>query len=188
MLDREVDDGAANLHGLVEAWQERSPLLDEDQGSELALVVFEQELASFKLDFGVAPGYRDVVDAQVTLVPSSQLEDSLARAGTDYVNDSRVVLLLRQTFEHHEVALRLFVLNQIVGADAAVLGLGLQLQRVRSFTNLALKRLPEESLEVARHFGLLAGFEPSGEAGEVDLAHGSRAFARSEQRVVFAGF
>ena len=62
MLNREVDHRAANLHRLVVPWQERRPLFDEDKRAKLALVVFEQELSSFKLDFGMAARHRYIVD------------------------------------------------------------------------------------------------------------------------------
>ena len=62
MLDREVDDRAADLNSLVETWQERCTLFDEDKCAKLALVVFKEELSSFKLDFGMAARHRDIID------------------------------------------------------------------------------------------------------------------------------
>ena len=62
MLDREVDDGAADLHRLVVPWQKRCPLFDEDKRAKLALVVFEEELSSFKLDLCMAARHGYIVD------------------------------------------------------------------------------------------------------------------------------
>ena len=42
---------------------------------------------------------------------TTQLENSLAWRRANYVDDSRVILLLRKRFEHHVVTLRLVVLD-----------------------------------------------------------------------------
>ena len=99
----------------------------------------------------MASRHRDIVDTQVTLVATAQLKHGLARRRANYVDDSRVILLLGETFEHHVVALRLVVLDQVICVDKAaiVLTLGLHLQRVWRLADLALERFPEERLEVA---------------------------------------
>ena len=77
MLDREVDDRAADLHSFVIPGQERGSLLDEDKGSKFALVIFQKELAPLKFDFRVAAANRDVIDAQVAFMATAQLEHCL---------------------------------------------------------------------------------------------------------------
>ena len=129
-------------------------MLDQDECSKFALVVFKQELASFKLNFRVAPRHRDIIDSQITLMPPAQLEYSFAGARAYYMNNSGVVLLLRERFQHHEVSLGFFVLDEVVCADQSAGGaigtasLALHLQWVGRLANLALERLPEERLEV----------------------------------------
>ena len=129
-------------------------MLDQDECSKFALVVFKQELASFKLNFRVAPRHRDIIDSQITLMPPAQLEYSFAGARAYYMNNSGVVLLLRERFQHHKVSLGFFVLDQVVCADQSAggaigtAGLALHLQWVGRLANLALERLPEERLEV----------------------------------------
>ena len=54
MLYREINHRAADLHRLVVPGQKRCPLFDEDKRAKLALIVFEQELSSFKLDLCMA--------------------------------------------------------------------------------------------------------------------------------------
>lgn len=93
-FDREVDHGAAHLHGLVEAGQQRGALLDEDKRTKLALVVLKKELAALEFDFSVAPGHRDVVYPEVTFMSSTKLEDSLGRRRTDYMNNSGCIFFL----------------------------------------------------------------------------------------------
>ena len=129
-------------------------MLDQDECSKFALVVFKQELASFKLNFRVAPRHRDIIDSQITLMPPAQLEYSFAGARANYMNNSGVVLLLRERFQHHKVTLGFFVLDEVVCADKSAggaigtAGLALHLQWVGRLANLALERLPEERLEV----------------------------------------
>ena len=143
-------------------------MLDQDECTKFALVVFKQELASFKLNFRVAPRHRDIIDSQITLMPPAQLEHSFAGARAYYMNNSGVVLLLRERFQHHEVSLGFFVLDQVVcldqpasiGGAIGAAGLALHLQWVGRLANLALERLPEERLEVGAHFRLLPGLEP----------------------------
>jgi len=57
VLHREVDDGSTHLDGFVETGQEGGSLLDEHKCAELALVILEQEFASFELNLGVAAGH-----------------------------------------------------------------------------------------------------------------------------------
>ena len=122
---REVYDSAPNLHGFVVERQQRGPLFHENQRSELRCVVFEEELAILKLDFGMAATDRNIIDPQVALVAAPELEHCLLRARPDYVDDPAVVLFLRKTFEDHVVALWLVVLYQVV-----VPSIGLHHQRV----------------------------------------------------------
>lgn len=64
-FDREVDNCAAYLYRLVKPWQEGSSLLNQNQGTEFALVVFKKKAASFELDLRVAAGDGDIVDPKV---------------------------------------------------------------------------------------------------------------------------
>lgn len=91
---------------------------------------------------------------------TTQLENSLAWRRANYVDDSRVILLLRKRFEHHEVTLRLIVLDKVIGLDIARGRLSLHLQWVRSLADLTLECLPEEGLEVGGDLGLLASLQP----------------------------
>ena len=77
MLNREVNHSASYLHGFVEARKQGSPLLDQNERTELALVILKQELSSFELDFGVASGHTNVVNSEVALVATAQFEDGL---------------------------------------------------------------------------------------------------------------
>ena len=152
MLDREVDDSAADLHGLVEAGQKWRSLLHQNQSTKLALVIFKQELSSLELDFRVASRDGDVIDSQIALVASSKLEDCLAGTGPNYVDNSGVILLLRKTLQHHEVALRLLILHQVISVP-----LGFHHERISGLTDLALESLPEVGAEVGRDLRLLTG-------------------------------
>ena len=92
-------------------------------------------------------------------MPPAQLEHSFAGARANYMNNSGVVLLLRERFQHHKVSLGFFVLDQVVcldqpasiGGAIGAAGLALHLQWVGRLANLALERLPEERLEVRAH-------------------------------------
>ena len=97
VFDGEVDDSSTNLHGFVEARQKRRPLLYEHECAKLALVILKQEFSSLELDFCVAARHRNVINTQVTFMPTAELKDCLASTGPNYVDDTRVVFLLRQT-------------------------------------------------------------------------------------------
>lgn len=101
------------------------------------MVILEHELAVFKLDLRMATTNRDVVDTEITLVSSSKLEYLLLGRRSNYVDNTRVVLLLVETLEHKVISLLLLVLDQVV-----VPALRFQHQWVRLLADLALKRLP----------------------------------------------
>ena len=126
------------MHSLVETWQQWCALLHQDESAKFALVIFEQELASFEFYFRVAARDRDVVDSQIALVAAAQLEHSLVERGLDNVNDSGRVFLLTETFKNHIVALWSLILDQIVSLIFC-----LHHQRVGRLADLALKGLPE---------------------------------------------
>ena len=139
----------------------------------------------------MAPRHGYIVDTQIALVATAQFENGLALRRTNYVDDSRVILLLGETFEDHVVALRLIILDQVVCFhEAAICGttLGLHLQWVRRLADLALERFPEERLEVVLDFGLLARLQPARQAAVVNLTDRSSALARAEKGVLPGGF
>jgi len=53
-------------------------------------------------------------------VPPSELECVLSVAGADDVDYSACVLLLVETLQHQEVALRLFIVDQVISARASL--------------------------------------------------------------------
>lgn len=52
-------------------------MLDKDEGAKFTLIVLKEELSFLKLDLGVTTTDRDVVNTQITLVTTAELEDSL---------------------------------------------------------------------------------------------------------------
>jgi len=52
-------------------------LLDKDEGAKFTLIVLKEELSFLKLDLGVTTTHRDVVNTQITLVTTAELEDCL---------------------------------------------------------------------------------------------------------------
>ena len=138
-LHGEVDHSSTNLHRFVVSGKERSALFDQNERAKFTLVIFEEELAIFEFDFGVAPRHRDVIDAQIGLMPPSQLELLIVLRGSNDVNNATCVLFLTQRFEDHIIAWRLIVLDQIVGMP-----LRFHHQRVGTFTDFALEGFPEE--------------------------------------------
>lgn len=87
----------------------------------------------------------------------------LLRRWTDNVNDSRVVFLLRQTFEHHVITFRLVILDKI-----ELPSMGLHHEWVRCLTDFALKSAPKVSCEVRLLLGLPPNLKPGAEALKVN--------------------
>lgn len=87
----------------------------------------------------MASGHGDVINSQITLMASSKFKYVLGGTWTDDVDDPAVVFLLTQTFKHQVVANWFLVLDQVIGVT-----LSFDHKRVSIFTNLALKRFPEE--------------------------------------------
>lgn len=52
----EVDHRAADLDSLVVKWEERRPLLHEDHGAELTVIILEDKLTILELDHGMDSG------------------------------------------------------------------------------------------------------------------------------------
>lgn len=99
-LDTEIDNRSANLHGFVEVRQNGRGTSDQDESSELAHIVLEQEAVLLILYEGMASADRNVIDPQVSFMASAQLERLFGRRGLDHVDDSRGVLLLFEAFQH----------------------------------------------------------------------------------------
>ena len=165
-LHTEVYDGPADLHGLVEARHQWRARPDQHQRAELGQVVLQLEPALLQLDDRVAPRHRYVVDPQIRLMSPAQLERLLLVVGPDHVDYARRVLLLVQTLQHQEVAIRSLVVHQVVG-----LVLRPQHQGVRLLADLALERFPVVRGEVGTHLALLLHVEPVLQTVEVDVAH-----------------
>jgi len=142
---REVDYSAPNLHRLIVKWGKGRALLDQNESAEFRVVVLEHELAIFKFDARVAPTDGNIVDAQVALVAAAQLENVFLGRGANDVDNARVVLLLRQTFQHHVVALRFIIFD-----EAVVPSVGFHHERVGRLADLAFKSAPEVRREVWR--------------------------------------
>ena len=62
----------------------------------------------------MAPTNRNVIDAQVALVSSTKFENGLRWAWLYNVDNPAIVLLLRQTLEHHIVAFRFVIFDQVI--------------------------------------------------------------------------
>lgn len=154
-LDREVDHCPPHLHCFVVSREERCALLNENKGPELALVVFEHELAVVELDLRVAAGNRDVVNSEVALMATAKLEDISLRGGLDNMDDPRSVLLLVKRFEHHVVACLFFVLHELV-----LVLTSLDHQRVSFLADFTFESLPEVGAIVLRYFFLTLHFKP----------------------------
>ena len=71
------------------------------------------------------------------------------------MDDSRCVLLLTEGLEHHVVALRLLILDEVISRTVRF-----HHQRVCGLADLTLEGLPEEGGEVRRDFLLLARLQP----------------------------
>lgn len=82
-------------------------VLEEDDRAELGRVVFNVEPILFTLDNGVAPTHTDIVDSNLTLVSSSQLELSLLVRNRQQMDVSRCVLVQRHRLQQYVVALGL---------------------------------------------------------------------------------
>lgn len=97
---------------------------------------------------------------------SSKLEAVLLVVRSDDVNDSRSVLLLVETLQDKEVALRSFVVHQIVGLPKRS-----NHQRVCLLADFALKRLPIVGGKVDALLHLLLDVQPASQTVEVDEPH-----------------
>lgn len=81
-LDAEVYDSATDLNGLVIARNERGSLSDQDKGTELREIVLKVETSLWvssvrillELNDSMAPGDRDIVNAQIALMTATKLE------------------------------------------------------------------------------------------------------------------
>ena len=73
------------------------------------------------------------------------------------MDNTGCVLLLTERLEHHVVALRLLVLDEVISGARA---LGLHHKRVSRLADLTLEGLPEEGGEVRGDFLLLARLQP----------------------------
>lgn len=92
---------------------------------------------------------------------------------------SRVIFFLGEGLEDHVGPLRLIVFDQI-----KVDVLCLHEERVGSLANLALEGPPKVGREVWRHLRLPPNVQPRAKAVKVDLADGTRAFARTQEWVL----
>jgi hypothetical protein len=82
----------------------------------------------------------------------AKLEYILLWRWPNYVNDTRRVLFLIQTFKHHVVTSLLIILNKFV-----LIAISLDHKRVGLLTDFALKSLPEERTEVLQLLRLAFG-------------------------------
>lgn len=103
---------------------------------------------------------------------AAEFKNVLLVAWSDDINDSTVVFLLTQTFEHQVVAHWLLVLDKVVGPAARF-----KHQWVGILADLALERLPEESGEIRACLGLPFDLKPAAKALQVDETYRARALA-----------
>lgn len=86
-------------------------MLDQNECTKLALVIFEHELSILEFDFSVTTRHRNVINPQVRLVTTTEFENILLRGWPNNVNNSTGVFLLIETFKHHVVTFLLLVLD-----------------------------------------------------------------------------
>ena len=163
-------------------------VLKEHDGSELRGVVLDVEAILLALDDGVEARHTDVVDSDLRLVASSELELRLLRSHCQQVHISRVVLVERHRFEQ-DVVVRvasdvLVDVDYLEDLSANLEGVGVHL-----LADLALKTLPVEGPDTGsgsrlRAFLLLLRLQPVLETGEVDETDGAFALASHDQRVL----
>lgn len=97
----------------------------------------------------MATGDRDIVDSQVTLMSTAELESALVLSGNDDVDNTGSILLLMETLKHQVVAFGALVVNQIVGviAISPSCTFGTEYQRISLSADLTLEGFPIERLE-----------------------------------------
>lgn len=66
----------------------------------------------------MAAGYRDIIDSQVTLMSSAELESALILSGNNDVDYAGSILLLMETLKHQVITFGALVVNQIIGVIA----------------------------------------------------------------------
>lgn len=72
LLDLEVNDSSAHLHGLGQSWGKRESLSDEYECPELRHVILKIEPVIFEPDYCMTSRNTDVIDAQVRVMPSAE--------------------------------------------------------------------------------------------------------------------
>ena len=150
-------------------------VLEQDDGPELASVVFNIKSILFALDDSVAPTHTDVVDPDLRLVAPSQLEFTLIVGDREQVDVPRGVLVQRHRLKQDIVSS--LCLGNLVGHINNLENSLFNLEGVwiHVFADLALESLPVEGPHVLSRLGdrllLLLGQNPRFEALEVDQAH-----------------
>ena len=133
----------------------------------------------------MATRYWNIINSQVTLMSTSELERVLVFSWNNYVNNSWSILLLVQTLKHQVITFWALIVNQIVCtvAISSSRALCAKNERIGLFANLALEWFPVERLEASTVFHLLFNIEPASQALKMNVSDRSWAFANWEKGV-----
>jgi hypothetical protein len=152
----------------------------EDNGAELAEVVFNIESVLATLDDRVDARDGDVVDPDFALVTSAQLELLLLRGNCEHVNVARSVFVERHGLQQDELALLLCDVNELEQIVVPFENVG-----VTCSADFAFKLLPVITGHVlAKFLHMSLRLDPTLQALKVDQPHGAATLACQDQRVL----
>lgn len=154
---------------------EAQGVLEEDDGAEFREVVFNVETVLFAFNYSVAPGDRDIVDANLTFMAATELEFGLLVCYCEHVDVSRCVLIQRHRLQKDVflIGLGLIDVDQFEKILALLENVGVAL-----LADLAFEFLPVVRGYIFTVFLLLAlCFDPRLEAFEVNESDRASALA-----------
>ena len=190
LIQTDTENGASGLKTVLECFIQNKRCLDLHECSKLRLVVLDEHAVGARLflDKGVSARDRDILDTHISIVAASQLD--LVKVVE--VDDMDLLLLFifllwiglvltrveLEGLQDEEIAIRPVDLVKPV-----LVALALVHVRVTELAELTMEGLPCVSGDVGCNFSVFTPAQPLPEAIQMNHAHRSGAFARTDERI-----